>query len=109
MFTIKMKAHWLFCGTAQPLHNTHQINHLAISPSKKFLLAGKTDNSLDLLPTTLQRESYPLFGHKSEVKTVALSADELIAASRREGTAITKRENVHKMAEANKAFAHYRW
>jgi small subunit ribosomal protein S7 len=36
-------------------------------------------------------------------------ADELIAASRREGSAINKRENVHKMAEANKAFAHFAW
>ena len=36
-------------------------------------------------------------------------ADELIAASRREGTAIQTRENVHRMAEANKAFAHFAW
>ena len=36
-------------------------------------------------------------------------ADELCAAYRREGTAYTKRENVHKMAEANKAFAHFAW
>jgi small subunit ribosomal protein S7 len=36
-------------------------------------------------------------------------ADELIAAYRREGAAYTIRENVHKMAEANKAFAHFAW
>lgn len=36
-------------------------------------------------------------------------ADELIAASKREGAAVTERENVHKMAEANKAFAHFAW
>ncbi len=34
-------------------------------------------------------------------------ADELMAAFRREGDAYTKRENTHKMADANKAFAHY--
>ena len=34
-------------------------------------------------------------------------ADELLAAFRREGNAFTKRENTHKMADANKAFAHY--
>lgn len=34
-------------------------------------------------------------------------ADEIIAAYKREGTAMTKRENVHRMAEANKAFAHF--
>ena len=36
-------------------------------------------------------------------------ADELIAASKNEGTAVTKRDNTHKMAEANKAFAHFTW
>ena len=36
-------------------------------------------------------------------------AQEIIAASRNEGAAIKKRTNVHKMAEANKAFAHFRW
>jgi small subunit ribosomal protein S7 len=36
-------------------------------------------------------------------------ADELIAAFNKEGVAITKRENTHRMAEANKAFAHFAW
>ncbi|HLA85652.1 MAG TPA: 30S ribosomal protein S7 [Thermoguttaceae bacterium] len=36
-------------------------------------------------------------------------AAELMAAYNREGAAITKRENVHRMAEANKAFAHFAW
>ena len=36
-------------------------------------------------------------------------ADELLAAYKREGTAYTKRENVHRMADANKAFAHFAW
>ena len=36
-------------------------------------------------------------------------ADELMAAYRREGAAMTKRENVHRMADANKAFAHFAW
>lgn len=36
-------------------------------------------------------------------------ATELIAASKNEGEAIKKRENTHKMAEANKAFAHFSW
>lgn len=36
-------------------------------------------------------------------------ADEIIAAFNREGAAVTKRENVHKMADANKAFAHFAW
>ena len=36
-------------------------------------------------------------------------ADELVAAYNREGAAMTRRENVHRMAEANKAFAHFAW
>ena len=36
-------------------------------------------------------------------------AEQFIAASRKEGDAMTTRENVHKMAEANKAFAHFAW
>lgn len=35
--------------------------------------------------------------------------DEIIAASKNEGSAVKKRENVHKMAEANRAFAHFAW
>ena len=36
-------------------------------------------------------------------------ASEFIAASKNEGGAIKKKEDTHRMAEANKAFAHYRW
>ncbi|MDO8565070.1 MAG: 30S ribosomal protein S7 [bacterium] len=36
-------------------------------------------------------------------------AEEIIAASNNEGDAVRKRENTHKMAEANKAFAHFAW
>jgi small subunit ribosomal protein S7 len=36
-------------------------------------------------------------------------AEEIILASKNEGAAVKKRENVHKMAEANKAFAHFAW
>lgn len=36
-------------------------------------------------------------------------AEELMAAYNREGAAMTKRENVHRMADANKAFAHFAW
>jgi len=36
-------------------------------------------------------------------------AAELLDAANNRGTSIKKREDTHKMAEANKAFAHYRW
>lgn len=36
-------------------------------------------------------------------------ADELMAAYKREGTAMQRRDNTHRMADANKAFAHFAW
>src|SRR3954469_3009957 len=46
---------------------------------------------------------------KSGRPTFLRLADELMAAYRREGEAMTKRENTIKMAESNKAFAHFAW
>ncbi len=38
-----------------------------------------------------------------------LLANEIIEASKGEGAAVKKKEDLRKMAEANRAFAHYRW
>ena len=46
---------------------------------------------------------------RSEHSMAERLASELIEASNARGGAMKKREDVHKMAEANKAFAHYRW
>ena len=47
---------------------------------------------------------------KRSEKTMALRlAHELMDAADNRGTAVKKREDTHRMAEANKAFAHYRW
>lgn len=45
-------------------------------------------------------------GEKSMAERLA---SELMAAARNEGSTIKKKEDTHRMAEANKAFAHYRW
>jgi small subunit ribosomal protein S7 len=45
---------------------------------------------------------------KGRPKHLAL-AEELMAAYKKEGAAMTRRENVHRMADANKAFAHFAW
>lgn len=43
-------------------------------------------------------------------KSMAIKlADELMAACKNEGASVKKKEDMHKMAEANKAFAHFRW
>jgi len=36
-------------------------------------------------------------------------ASEILEAYKKSGSAMKKREDVHKMAESNRAFAHYRW
>jgi small subunit ribosomal protein S7 len=46
---------------------------------------------------------------RSESTMAARLSGELIDAANNRGTAVKKREDTHRMAEANKAFAHYRW
>ena len=46
---------------------------------------------------------------RSEKSMALRLAAELLDASENRGTAVRKREDVHRMADANKAFAHYRW
>ncbi|MCS7257918.1 MAG: 30S ribosomal protein S7 [candidate division WOR-3 bacterium] len=46
---------------------------------------------------------------RPEYRMVERLANELIDASKNQGAAIKKKEDTHKMAEANRAFAHYRW
>ena len=46
---------------------------------------------------------------RSEKSMAHRLAHELLDAAENRGTAVRKREDTHRMAEANKAFAHYRW
>lgn len=46
---------------------------------------------------------------RSEKTMAERLANELIAAFKGEGSSVKKREDTHRMAEANKAFAHFRW
>ncbi len=48
-------------------------------------------------------------GERGEKTMYEKLAAEIIAASTSEGNAVKKKEDTHKMAEANKAFAHFRW
>jgi len=50
------------------------------------------------------------FSRERNGKTMADKlANEIVAASKGEGAAFKRKEDTHRMAEANKAFAHYRW
>ena len=53
-----------------------------------------------ILGATREKKGRPMFQKLAE---------ELMAAYNKEGAAYTKRENVHRMADANKAFAHFAW
>jgi small subunit ribosomal protein S7 len=46
---------------------------------------------------------------RSERTMMERLSNELMDAAQQRGTAIKKREDTHRMAEANKAFSHYRW
>lgn len=48
-------------------------------------------------------------GKRSEKTMTERLAGELLEASQNRGAAVKKREDTHKMADANKAFSHYRW
>jgi len=50
------------------------------------------------------------YAHERSEKTMAEKlASEIMAAANNDGSTIKKKEDTHKMAEANKAFAHFRW
>jgi small subunit ribosomal protein S7 len=60
--------------------------------------------------TTLAMRWLIQFARQRNEKTMAdRLAAELILASKGEGNAIKKKEDTHRMAEANRAFSHYRW
>jgi small subunit ribosomal protein S7 len=60
--------------------------------------------------TTLSLRWLVGYSRQRREKTMALRlANELLDASNGVGAAVKRREDMHKMAESNKAFAHYRW
>ncbi|MEK7586862.1 MAG: 30S ribosomal protein S7 [Patescibacteria group bacterium] len=70
----------------------YQIPH-EVTPERRLVLALRW-----IIEAAYSKKGKPM--HKK-------LADEIITASKNEGEAIKKRENVHRMAEANRAFAHY--
>ncbi len=60
--------------------------------------------------TALAMRWIKIYSRKRSERTMAQRlAQELIAASNNEGSAVKKKDDTHKMAEANKAFAHFKW
>jgi len=65
----------------------------------------RSDRGLSIAMRWIRNFARTKKGKPMEIKL----SDELLDAFKGEGAAIKKREDTHKMAEANKAFAHYRW
>ncbi len=65
----------------------------------------KTERGISIAMRWIRNFARGKKGKPMEIKL----ADELLDAYKGEGATIKKREDTHKMAEANKAFAHYRW
>ncbi len=60
--------------------------------------------------TALAMRWIKIYSRQRSERTMAQRlAQELIAASNNEGSAVKKKDDTHKMAEANKAFAHFKW
>lgn len=60
--------------------------------------------------TALAMRWIKIYARQRNEKSMAMKlASELIAASNNDGSSVKKKEDVHKMAEANKAFAHFKW
>ncbi len=103
--------------TGQPAMNVFQQ---ALSSARPVLevrsrrVGGATYQvPMEVLPRrrdSLSRRWLVQFARARAGKTMAdRLAGELLDASRGDGGAVRKKEDVHRMAEANKAFAHYRW
>ena len=65
----------------------------------------KSDRGISIAMRWIRNFASAKKGKPMEVKL----ADEMLDSYKGEGSAMKKREDTHKMAEANKAFAHYRW
>ena len=72
-------------------------------------LASATGESMTVAVSEAIRERLERVRSKSKKGMAEKLANELNDAANLRGGAIKKRDDVHRMAEANKAFAHYRW
>jgi small subunit ribosomal protein S7 len=97
-----------------------EVFHKALNNARPVLevRARRVGGATYQVPTEVRQERSIalairwLITYASERKDKSMSqklAAEFIAASNGEGNAIKKKEDVHKMAEANKAFAHFKW
>jgi small subunit ribosomal protein S7 len=100
--------------------NGLEVFHKAVNNTKPLLeiRARRVGGATYQIPTEVRQDRSIalairwIIGYASERKDKSMAmklAAEFVAAANNEGNAIKKREDVHKMAEANKAFAHFKF
>jgi small subunit ribosomal protein S7 len=96
--------------------------NLVMYEGKKSTAESIVYNALDTVEAKTRREPIGVFHdalairwlisaarNRSEHTMAARLSGELVDAANNRGTAVKKREDSHRMAEANRAFSHYRW
>lgn len=103
-------------GTAQPLELLEQaIENVSPAVEVKSRRVGGATYQVPVEVRPRRRETLAMrwiidAARKRGDKNMPLKlAGELMDANEQRGSAVRKREEVHRMAEANKAFSHYRW
>ena len=91
------------------------LDHIRPTVEVKSRRVGGSTYQVPVEVRTVRRNALAMRGlveaarSRGEKSMAQRLANELLDAAENKGTAVKKREDVHRMAEANKAFAHYRW
>ena len=93
----------------QALDNVHAGRRSALPPRRRRHLSGAGRSA----PRAPPGAGHPLADRggprRNENTMIERLSGELLDAANNRGTAVKKREDTHRMAEANRAFSHYRW
>mgnify|MGYP000170885915 CR=1 FL=1 len=103
-------------SSQEPLKTFHEaIENVKPSVEVRSRRVGGATYQIPVEVRTLRRQALAirwivdLARKRSENTMVERLSGELLDAANNRGSAVKKREDAHKMAEANKAFSHYRW
>ncbi len=81
----------------------------ALAPRRRRHLPGAVEVRSERRQALAIRWIITAARNRNETTMVDRLSGELLDAANNRGTAVKKREDTHKMAEANRAFSHYRW
>jgi len=96
-----------------PKHGSRQVGrfiNMVMRDGKKSVAEKIVYGALDLVAAKGKGDPLEVLARKRPEKTMGQRlAGEILEAAENRGAAVKKKEDTHRMAEANKAFAHYRW